>query len=266
MSTGEERATRIDTSTPHSARIWDYLLGGKDNYPVDREAAERYITLYPDLTALARADRAFLSRAVAYLAQEVGIGQFLDIGTGLPTAENTHEVAQRVNPAARVVYVDNDPLVLVHAAALLASGPQGATDYIEADVNDPSLILARAADTLDFSRPTALMLLGILNFVPDLARARQLVRELLTALPTGSYLVISHPSHEVGGAAYRQVIDEWNEHGSAHLELRSVAEIASFFDGTELLAPGVVSCAQWRPGVRTDDRLTAQFGGVSRIG
>jgi SAM-dependent methyltransferase len=264
MATDEGRATRIDTTVPHSARIWNYFLGGKDNYPVDRDAGDQYIDIYPDLTTMAQADRAFLSNVVTYLAGPAGIRQFLDIGTGLPTADNTHEVAQRVAPTSRIVYVDNDPLVLVHAEALLRSSPQGATDYIEADVREPSPILDAAADTLDFTQPVALMLLGILNFVDGTEHARQIVRELLTALAPGSYLAISHPTHEVGGAAYRQVIDEWNRYGSTPLELRSIAEIESFFDSVELLPPGVVSCSQWRPGARTDDPVAAQFCGLGR--
>jgi hypothetical protein len=179
----------IDTSVTHSARFWNYLLGGRDNYAVDREAAEQILTFIPSLRDTVRAERAFLIRAVQYLVGSAGIRQFLDIGTGLPTANNTHEVAQASEPQSRIVYVDNDPLVLAHARALLTSTPEGATDYLHVDVRDPGTILRQAARTLDFTQPVGLMLLGILNFVTDTDEAHAIVDRLLSALPSGSYLV-----------------------------------------------------------------------------
>ena len=196
---GRKDIPDIDVSVTHSARFWNYLLGGKDNYQVDREAAEQILVPIPSLRDTVRAERGFLIRAVRHLVTEAGIRQFLDIGTGLPTANNTHEVAQATEPQCRIVYVDNDPLVLAHARALLTSTPQGATDYLHADVRDPELILEHAARTLDFAQPVALMLLGILNFVPDDVEAHAVVDRLLSALPAGSYLVLSHPTAEVDG-------------------------------------------------------------------
>src|SRR6266566_1717838 len=167
--------TAIDTTVSHSARIWNYWLGGKDNYQVDREVGEQILAFVPELVRSARADRQFLARAVLYLVGEERIRQFLDIGTGLPTVDNTHEIAQRVAPDARIVYVDNDPLVLIHARTLLTSTPEGVTDYIDADVHEPEAIVQRAADTLDFERPVAVMMLGILNVILDTDKAREVV-------------------------------------------------------------------------------------------
>lgn len=256
----------IDTSVAHSARFWDYLLGGKDNYPVDREIGDQVLALDPDLRDAARADRGFLVRAVRYLVGVVGIRQFLDIGTGLPTANNTHEVAQATAPECRIVYIDNDPLVLVHARALLTSTPQGATDYIHADVRDPETILDEAAETLDFTKPIALMLLGIVNYVVDSDEARAIVNRLLDSLVPGSYLVLSHPTAEVHGEAVENSMRRWNESGAAPIRTRNRHELIGFFDGLELLEPGVVPCSQWRP-EHSDIGTPAevhQFGGVGR--
>src|SRR5438874_6177217 len=184
-------ATGIDTTVPHSARIWNYWLGGKDNYAVDREAGDQYVKIYPGIVDIARAGRAFLARAVRYLTLEAGIRQFLDVGTGLPTVDNTHELAQRAVPASRIVYVDNDPLVLAHARALLTSTPEGVTDYIDADMRDPDKVLQDAARTLDFAQPVALMMLGILGNVLDTDEARSIVNRLVAAVPAVSYLVIN---------------------------------------------------------------------------
>ncbi len=266
MTTADkDMGARIDTTVPHSARMWDYLLGGKDNYPVDRAAGEQILTLFPGLAASARADRAFLRRAVELLTAEAGVRQFLDIGAGLPTAENTHQVAQRLAPESRIVYVDNDALVLTHAQALLTSGPDGATDYVDADIHDPGPILVEAARTLDFTQPVAIMLLGVLNFVIDTDRARAIVRELLAAVPSGSHLVISHPTTAVDAEANQRAVDSWNRRGAAPLTLRSTQQVASFFDGLELLAPGVVSCTRWRPEpAEAEVPLVSQFCGVAR--
>lgn len=255
-----EPSTKIDTSVAHSARLWNYLLGGKDNFAADREAAEQALAFMPELRLSARADREFLGRAVRYLAGDAGVRQFLDIGTGLPTADNTHEVAQSVDPQCRIVYADNDPMVLVHARALLTSTPQGATDYIDANVRDPDTILAAAARTLDLDQPVAIMLLGILNFVIDNDEATAIVRRLLDAVPAGSFLVVSHPTLQVHREAVEQSMRMWNESGAAPITARTPEEIGRFFDGLELLEPGVVSCSFWRP--QPSDRPLRGDGGV----
>ena len=223
------------------------MLGGKDNYASDREVAEQVLAIIPSFRDTVRAERRFLVRAVQYLAGSAGVRQFLDIGTGLPTANNTHEVAQAIAPESRVVYVDNDPIILVHARALLTSTPQGKTDYVHADLREPDTILQEAARTLDFTRPVALMLLGILNFITDTDEAHAIVDRLLDALPSGSYLVISHPTAEVDGEAMRESMRLWNRQGGTPIVARSRQQITRFFDGQELLAPGVVSCSLWRP-------------------
>ncbi|GAA4070991.1 MULTISPECIES: SAM-dependent methyltransferase [Actinomadura] len=238
---------KIDSSVPHSARIWDYWLGGKENYPVDREAGDMVQQLLPDIAASARHDRAFLGRFVRFAAGE-GIRQFLDIGTGLPTADNTHEVAQRVVPDARVVYVDNDPLVLVHARALLTNiSAEGVTDYIDADIRDTAALLETAGRTLDFSQPIALLLLGILNHIVDDDEARDIVHRLVEALPSGSYLAISHTTDEVDGEAMHEATRGVTESGGTPVVPRSAAQLRTFFEDVELLEPGVVSCSRWRP-------------------
>lgn len=244
----QELPAEIDTTVAHVARFWDYLLGGKDNYPVDREVAEQVLALDPNLADAARADRGFLARAVRYLTVEAGIRQFLDIGTGLPTANNTHEVAQAAAPSCRIVYVDNDPLVLVHARALLTSTPEGATDYVHADLRDPATILREAARTLDFTQPVALMLLGVVNFIVHTDEAHALVKRLLDALVPGSYLVMSHPTTEIHAEAVKASMQRWNDSGAAPIVARTRQELTRFFDGLELLEPGVVSCSLWRPG------------------
>ncbi|GIE97809.1 SAM-dependent methyltransferase [Paractinoplanes rishiriensis] len=265
MSDQSDLHAMLNTDVPHSARLWNYLLGGKDNFAADREAAEYALALMPELVQSARANREFLGRAVRYLAGE-GIRQFLDVGTGLPTASNTHEVAQAVAADSRIVYVDNDPMVLVHARALLTSTPQGATDYIEADLRATGRILADARKTLDFDQPVAIILSGILNFVVDDAEAREIVDHLLAAVPSGSYLLISHPTEEVNGPAVRESMRQWNESGAAPITARSRDGIAAFFTGLDLLDPGVVTCTAWRPdparpGI-TD--TVSEFAGVAR--
>ena len=243
--TGQEPA--LNTTVPHSARIWNYWLGGKDNYAIDRQVGEHVAHMLPSIVAQARADRAFLHRAVHHLAGEEHIRQFLDVGTGLPTADNTHEVAQRVAPECRIVYVDNDPLVLVHARALLTSTPEGVCDYVAEDLRDPGAILSAAARTLDFTQPVALMLLGILHHITSDDEAYAIVGRLVRALPPGSYVAINHATDAVHGAASREAVAYWNQHGTPPITLRSPAEIAQFFDGLELAEPGVVSCSRWRP-------------------
>ncbi len=249
----------IDTTVSHSARVWNYWLGGKDNYPVDREAGERVAEMYPDIVQLARAARSFLTRAVRYLAGEAAIRQFLDIGTGLPTASNTHEVAQSIAPESRVVYVDNDPIVLSHARALLTSSAEGATDYIDADLRDAGTILREAGRTLDFAQPVAVTLIAILHHVTDYGEARSIVDRLMGAVPSGSYLVISHSTNVIKGAASDEAVARWNKFGKPPVTLRSPEQIAGFFDGLELLEPGVVSTPRWRPDV------TGTGGGLREV-
>jgi O-methyltransferase involved in polyketide biosynthesis len=262
---GAQPPPKIDTTVSHSARIWNYWLGGKDYCPVDKEVGDKVLAFVPELVRSARADRYFLARAVRYLAAQ-GIRQFLDIGTGLPTVDNTHEVAQRAAPESKIVYVDNDPLVLVHAQALLTSSPEGACDYIEADVDDPDSILRQAARTLDFGRPIAIMMLGVLNFIIDTDQAVQVVRRLASAAVPGSYLVISHPTTEVDAVPMTQAVRFWNEQGSAPMTLRTHEELLRFFDGWELLEPGVVTCSRWRPDVMEIGGIVdvTQFGGAAR--
>ena len=256
----------LDTTVSHSARIWNYWLGGKDNFAADREAGDRVAAMLPSIVAQARADRAFLGRAIRYLAGEEGIRQFLDIGTGLPTANNTHEVAQRVAPASRIVYVDNDPLVLAHARALLTSTPEGACDYIDGDLRDPDKILTEAARTLDHAQPLALMLLGILHHIPDTGEAYEIVRRLVAALAPGSYIAINHSTSAVHGAAMEEAVAHWNKVGTPSMTLRTPQQIARFFDGLELLPPGVVSCSRWHPHLTSGVSLPAEvdeFCGVA---
>jgi trans-aconitate methyltransferase len=242
------------------------LLGGKDNYPIDRQVGQQVLEIFPDLLDSARADRGFLVRVVRYLVGDAGIRQLLDIGTGLPTVNNTHQVAQRTSPDCRIVYVDNDPMVLVHARALLTSTPEGQTNYLHADVRDPEKILEEAAQTLDFSQPIALMLLGIMNYVIDDTEAYAIVERLVDALPPGSYLALSHPTAEVHAEAIQTSVAYYNSSGAAPIRTRSREELSRFFDGLELLEPGVVSCSLWRPD-RTDIGIrieVTQYGGLAR--
>ncbi|MFF3201150.1 SAM-dependent methyltransferase [Streptomyces sp. NPDC002962] len=258
---------RIDTSRPHTARIWNYWLGGRDNYEVDRAAGDRIRELHPGIGAYARADRLFLGRAVRHLVTEAGVRQFLDIGTGLPTADNTHEVAQRLAPDSRTVYVDNDPLVLAHARALLTSTPEGRTDYLDEDLRNVDALLEHAAKTLDLEAPVALMLLGVVIFVGDDEDPYGLVRRLVGRLPAGSHLALSHTVTSPAMPDVDEAVAFWNEHGTPKLTQRAPKDVARFFDGLELLEPGVVSCSRWRPegfagGAEPDE--VAMFGGVAR--
>jgi S-adenosyl methyltransferase len=258
----------IDTEVPNSARIWNYWLGGKDNFPADREAGDDYRAIYPEIVDVARASRRFLTRAVRYLAGQAQVRQFLDIGTGLPTADNTHEVAQRVAPDAKVVYVDNDPVVLAHARALLTTTTrQGDTAYIDADLHDPDAILGAAARTLDFTQPIGLMLLGILGHIEDDEEARSIVKRLMDALPPGSYLTICDGTNDISEAGV-EAQRRYNESGAVPYRLRSATQVTAFFEGLEVVEPGVVSCPRWRPD--PDDRSRGlpaemdQFAGVGR--
>ena len=256
----------IDASHPQSARIYNYWLGGKDNYPVDREMGEQIRQLLPGIPEMARHQRAFLIRVVTYLTREAGIRQFLDIGTGLPTANNTHEVAQRIAPESRIVYVDNDPVVLVHARALLTSSPQGVTQYVDADLRNPDKILAEASRTLDLTQPVAIMLLGVIHHLTDHDEAAAVVQRLVDAVAPGSHLVITQTTNTVTGAAMDEAVRQWNEASPTPIVVRTPGQIADFFDGLELLEPGVVSTTQWRPDPADpgSQKLMDEFGAVGR--
>jgi SAM-dependent methyltransferase len=256
----------IDTSTAHIARVYNYWLGGQDNYPPDREAAAQVIEAYPPIRASVRAQRAFLRRAVSYLAAEAGLRQYLDIGTGLPSADNTHEVAQRAAPRARIVYVDNDPIVLAHARALLSTGPAGATAYLEADLRDTGKILLAAAGILDFDQPVAVMLVGILHCIPDADAPARLVQQLLAAVPPGSHLVVAHPASDIQTAQIGDAATRFNRVMDDGVTLRTHAEVGRFLAGLDLVDPGLVQLHRWRPdpeGPAPDGEL-ANYGAVAR--
>jgi hypothetical protein len=256
MATGEAAAQgggkagppAFDTSMAHQARMYDYLLGGKDNYAADREAVEAGLKVYPDLAFTARANRAFLGRAVRYLAGEAGMRQFLDIGTGIPTAGNTHQVAQAIAPESRVVYVDYDPVVLAHARAMLISGEAGATDYIHADLRDTPAILNQARRLLDFTRPVAITLVAILHAIPDDDDPHAIVAGLVDAVPPGSYLAISHAGLDLLDLETRGVVEGIATRMSQQqYTLRSREQVARFFEGMDLVQPGLVRVEEWRP-------------------
>ncbi|WP_232667001.1 SAM-dependent methyltransferase [Pseudonocardia sp. TRM90224] len=263
-STDPFAGTGIDTSIPHSARIWNYWLGGKDNYEVDREAGDAVVAVYPQIVLNARESRAFLQRAVRFLVG-AGIRQFLDIGTGLPTADNTHEVAQRHAPDARIVYVDNDPLVLAHAQTLLTSTPQGATSYLDADIRDVAGVIAHAGETLDLTEPIALLMFGVLGHIPVLDDARTLVGQYLERLPAGSCLAVSDGTPT---ELKREAKKDYADTGGDVYHDREPEEIASYFAGLELVEPGIVSVPFWRPDPRPDGAPEPthldEYGGVGR--
>jgi O-methyltransferase involved in polyketide biosynthesis len=257
----------FDTSVAHIARVYDYLLGGKDNYEADRKAGDAAIEAYPHTVSSVRANRAFLTRVVRFLAGEAGIRQFLDIGTGIPTVGNTHEVAQSVAPEARVLYVDYDPVVLAHARALMASNPAGATNYVDADLRDTSKILERAAGTLDFTQPVAVMLIGILHFIGDEDQPYDIVSRLLDAVPPGSYLAISHMASDISAAQVATAKARLDEMMYQQGHYRTQAEVVRFFDGLELVEPGVVPIQKWRPDSEMEaQRAAVLWGGVGRKG
>ena len=249
----DEASPKLDTTVPHPARVYDYWLGGKDNYAADREAAEAAIAVNPFIVPGVRTNRDFLGRAVRYLAGEPRIRQFLDIGTGIPSADNTHEVAQAAVPESRVVYVDNDPIVLLHARELLTSTGEGATAYIQADLHDRAHILGEAAATLDFGQPVAVMLLAILQFIPDTADPAGIVAGLMDAVVPGSYLVISHPASDIQAEAMAKMARGLNQRqrGSEQVRFRTEAEVLRFFGGLDLVEPGLVQPHRWRPGPGT---------------
>lgn len=255
----------INSSVPHSARIWNYWLGGKDCYEIDRQVGDQIAEANPAILEIAREQRAFLVRAVEYLVAEAGIRQFLDVGTGLPTANNTHEVAQRLAPETRIVYVDHDPVVLAHAEALLTSTREGATDYVDADLHNPDAILEHAAKTLDLTQPVALVLLGISAHVTD-DSVYEIVGRLMDALPSGSHLVLCDDTEVLNPEQMREMIEQWNEASDNPRINRSPEQLARFFDGLELLEPGLVSVSRWRPagaGAQAPAEVD-DFGGVAR--
>ena len=262
----------LQTDRPHPARVYDYLLGGKDNYAADRAAAEAGLKANPNSRVPPRENRAFLRRVVRYLARDAGISQFLDIGTGIPTSPNVHEIAQDVEPAARIVYVDNDPIVLAHARALLTTGPAGRTAYIDADLRDVEHILGSAdlRDTLDLSQPVGLLLIAVMHFMPDEDDPYRLASELLAALPSGSYLALSHLTGDFDPAAWEGVAAVYRRSGVI-MRVRSHAEIEQFFAGLDLIEPGVVSLPRWRPdptdmgqaGIASDAAVSV-YGGLAR--
>jgi len=243
----EPNVSHLDTGVPHIARVYDYCLGGKDNFAADRVAAEEFVKVMPGIVPTVRECRKFLARSVGYLAADCGIRQFLDIGTGLPTADNTHEVAQRTEPSSKIVYVDYDPMVLAHARALLTSVREGETAYIDADLRNVPVILDKASGILDFSQPVALMLLGILHCIPDSDDPYGIVRGLLDALVPGSYLVIGHPASDVETEAASRATSGLNTALAEPVTFRPRARVEEFFDGLDLLSPGLVQYPQWRP-------------------
>lgn len=256
----------LDTTVAHPARVYDYWLGGKDNFAADREAAEAVIAARPTITRDIRANRAFLRRAVAYLAAEAGMRQFLDIGTGIPTSPNVHEVVQGIAPDARIVYVDNDPIVLSHARALLTSSPEGMTAYVDADLRSPGEILQQAAQTLDFTQPVAVVLAGILHLISDDEDPYGIVAQLVNAVPPGSYLVVSHPASDVNPEVVAEGARRYNQSVATTQTRRSFEEVSRFFQGLDLVEPGVTQCHRWHPGpgVSVDEYEVAGWAAVGR--
>ena len=260
----------LQTDQPHPARVYDYLLGGKDNFAADRAAAEAGLRANPNSRIPPRENRAFLGRVVRYLAGEAGISQFLDIGTGIPTSPNVHEVAQGIEPRARIVYVDNDPIVLTQARALLTTGPQGRTAYIDADLRDIDAILGSAdlRRTLDLSQPVGLLLIAVMHFIPDEDDPWALAARLLAALPAGSYLALSHLTGDFDPAAWAGVVAVYRRSGVT-MQVRHKPDVDRFFTGLDLIDPGVVSLPRWRPdpsdvGSPPGDAAVSVYGGVAR--
>lgn len=267
---GDSAAAGIDITNPHPARRYDYWLGGKDNFPADRESADVVAEAFPTIRLAALENRAFLRRAVCYLAEEAGVRQFLDIGAGLPTAGNVHEIAQDYAPESRIVYVDNDPTVLAHARTLLDSSPEGATAYLDADVRDPQRILTHPdlLATLDLSKPVALMLVAIMHFIVDAERPVELVRRLCDALPSGSYLVMTHATSDHLTAEDLAESVAANKRSGVPFQLRSTAEFSRFFTGFDLVPPGIASIINWRPGewrAHPRPEAVSMLGAVARI-
>jgi hypothetical protein len=272
MGTGaaEQGPPGVDTSLPHPARRYNYWLGGKDNYSVDRDSADEIERAFPTIRIAAKENRRFLRRVVSYLAEQEGIRQFLDIGTGLPAADNVHEVAQSIDPTSRIVYVDNDPIVLAHARVLLRGAPQGATAYIDADIRTPSAILSDAElrATIDLDRPVALTLLAIMHFISDDDGPYDIVAELRDALPSGSFVAITHATSDHLSPERYAVARQANERSGVPFRHRSTEEFTRFFAGLELVPPGITSVVRWRPTAERSSESVAQASmlcGVGRI-
>ena len=256
--------TVLDTGVPHIARVYDYWLGGKDNFAADREVGDQVLATGNAVTENVRANRAFLGRAVRYLAAEAGVRQFLDIGTGLPSVDSTHEVAQRIAPASRIAYVDNDPIVLAHARALLTSHPDGATCYIHADARDTATVLAEAARVLDFDRPVAVMMVGLLHCIPDEDDPAGLVATVLDAVPPGSYLTVSQPAADIHTEVMASTAAVMRALMPQKITYRTREQVARFLDGVELLEPGLVSAPHWRPAPGADPTPRSVWAGMGR--
>ena len=256
-----ERPIASCASIAHVARVCDYLLGGQDNFAVDREAAEQAMRLNPDIVPTVRANRAFGVRATGYLTGQAGIRQFLDIGTGMPTS-SIHEAALSIAPQSRIVYVDHAPIVVAHARALLTSAPEGVTDYIEADLREPGKILAEAAQTLDFSRPVAIILIAILHLILDRDDPYELVGQLVDAVVPGSYVVISHAASDIDTGAMISMTNRLNELMAQQAVPRTYREVAAFFAGLDLVEPGLVRIPEWRPASVSDTAVRAQMWGA----
>ncbi|MFE3449729.1 SAM-dependent methyltransferase [Nonomuraea sp. NPDC059194] len=257
-------AARIKPDIPHAARIWNYWMGGKDNFEADRAAGDAVAKVYPDIVTMAMQSRLFLRRAVSYLAAEAGIDQFLDIGTGLPTMQNTHEIAQAITPASRIVYVDNDPLVLTHARALLVNTtPEGVTTYVDGDYHEPELIISDARNVLDFTRPIAVMFMGVLGYVADLDEVRSIVSRVMAEVPSGSHLVLWDGTNT--GTEVSEGSDKLAESGAVPYYLRTLDELAGCFAGLELVEPGLAPISHWRLPDDADEvqRIDA-YGAVAR--
>ncbi|MCA1704547.1 MAG: SAM-dependent methyltransferase [Actinobacteria bacterium] len=252
-----ELASKINLNVPHAARVWNYWMGGKDNYEVDRAAGDAVAEVYPDIVTMATQSRQFLIRAVRFLAGEVGVHQFLDIGTGLPTMQNTHEVAQGIAPESRIVYVDNDPLVLVHARALLVNTtPEGVTTYVDADLHDPDLIISDARNVLNLTQPVAVMFMGVLGYVADFDEMRSIVARVMATVPSGSYLALWDGTET--GEAILEGGEKYAESGAIRYNLRSPEQLGQCFEGMEMVDPGLVPITQWR-------RDTTEVGKVEPI-
>jgi hypothetical protein len=259
-------APSLNPAVPNPARIWNFWVGGKDHFKADRELAEQFDQVVPKMPLIARLTRQFIADTVSKLAAD-GIRQFLDIGTGLPTANNTHEVAQRLAPDSRIVYADNDPVVLAHARALLTSSPQGKTAYLDADLRDPSKILIQAAETLDFSQPVAVLLIAVLHFVQDSEDPYRIVRTLMDAVPSGSYLALLHGASDVGSDNMPEAERRYNERASAQFTTRDREHVSRFFDGLDLTEPGLVNLSRWPQGTAGGDNAhadVAAYCGLAR--
>ncbi|HEX9355311.1 MAG TPA: SAM-dependent methyltransferase, partial [Streptosporangiaceae bacterium] len=256
---------RIDTSVAHIARVQDYWLGGRDNFVADRHAGDEAAAAFPGLVASVRSARSFLARTVRYLTVQEGVRQFLDIGSGIPTAGSTHEVAQAAAPDALVVYMDNDPVVFAHARGLLASGPHGSTAYLGTDLRDTGTVLTEAARLLDLTQSAALVLMSVLQFIRDEEDPWKIVATLLDALAPGSFLVVAHPANDIEARVMARMAARLNELMAEQVTLRSQAEVERFFRGLRLVPPGIVRVPEWRPdSAETAARVGTMWGGVGQ--